>query len=124
MLRLRLQKLGSLLGLIAILMSTLAPTISQALAARDRLNSELQVYCTVAGTSSTSAPGDRSHPALHLDACAYCGLAAHLLALPSVGPLPAASLPLAQALPVIGASAAPTLVRYRTAQPRAPPTLS
>jgi hypothetical protein len=37
MFRRRLQKIGSLLGLLAILMSTLAPTVSQALAAHDRV---------------------------------------------------------------------------------------
>jgi hypothetical protein len=42
MLRLRLQKIGSLLGLLAILMSTLAPTVSQALAAHDRLGQAQQ----------------------------------------------------------------------------------
>jgi hypothetical protein len=127
MLRLRLQRLGSLLGLIAILMSTLAPTISQALAAREQLDSELHVYCTVAGTANgaaTDTTHPSSHPALHLDACAYCGLAAHLAGLPPAGPLPAPAMALTQALPVNPQTEAPALARYRTAQPRAPPTLS
>jgi len=37
MYRVRLQRLGSLLGLLAILMVTLAPTVSQVLASQHRL---------------------------------------------------------------------------------------
>lgn len=77
MLRLRLRKIGSWLGLLAILMTALAPTISQELARQHRLESLLATYCSV----HTEADGQRSSPAhdTHADhsACGYCSLVAH-----------------------------------------------
>ena len=60
MLRLRLQKIGSLLGLLAILMSTLAPTVSQALAAHDRLGQALATYCSADPDNSQLAHDSKS----------------------------------------------------------------
>jgi hypothetical protein len=128
MLRIRLQKLGSLLGLLAILLSTLAPTVSQTLAAHHRLGEALSTYCTVEPTSaSTGTPGngDRSHSlAQHWQACAYCGLLAH------VPMLAGAAVPFAVAVAVARAGAAKVQhevrapVVHTAAQPRAPPAFS
>jgi hypothetical protein len=64
MFRVRIQKLGSLLGLLAILMTALAPTVSQVLASHHRLNDALVTYYTA---ESTTGPfghdGKPAHPA-------------------------------------------------------------
>jgi hypothetical protein len=88
MLRLRLQKIGSLLGLLAILMSTLAPTISQALAAHDRLGQALATYCSADPANSQAAHDSKSpnSSAFHWQACAYCGMLAHVPVLPRSSP--------------------------------------
>jgi len=125
MLRIRLQKLGSLLGLLAILLSTLAPTVSQTLAAHHRLGEALATYCTVdpAAASSSRDNGDHSL-AQHWQACPYCSLLAH------VPVLPGASVPFAVTLAVARAGGAPVahdvraLVAHTAAQPRAPPAFS
>ncbi|WP_118182675.1 DUF2946 domain-containing protein [Paraburkholderia phosphatilytica] len=123
----RLQKLGSLLGLLAILMATLAPTISQTLAWNHRLDVALDTYCTVSADSDAGAAhgGKTSRSAaLHLQACAYCSLLAHV---PTV---PHAATPLAVALaetraPAAAPHAAETArFSYAVAQPRAPPSFS
>jgi hypothetical protein len=123
----RLQKLGSLLGLLAILMATLAPTISQTLAWNHRLSVALDTYCTVSATDDGSAAhgGKTSRStALHWQACGYCSLLAHAPAVPH------AATPLAVALAVTRASslaprtAETTRFSYAVAQPRAPPLVS
>lgn len=124
MLRIRLQKLGSLLGLLAILLSTLAPTVSQTLAAHHRLGNALATYCTAeAGAGATQDNGQHA-PAQHWQACPYCGLLAHVPVLPGV------SVPFAVSLAVARATVAPSkpevraLATHTTAQPRAPPAFS
>jgi hypothetical protein len=126
MLSVRLRKIGSLLGLLAILMSTLAPTISQALTRQQQLDHALATYCTVLAAADASAPhGDPSHSsALHWQACPYCGLMTHLPALPGgAAPLAVAQsvapAPIATASPEVRAPRAHT-----AAQPRAPPAFS
>lgn len=126
MLRLRLQKIGSLLGLLAILMSTLAPTVSQALAAHDRLGNALATYCSADPDSSPVAhDGKPSHPsALHWQACAYCGMFAHAPVLPGTVAVFAAALAMARA-PVVKTRDAVYVPYFHTAaQPRAPPAFS
>ncbi|WP_322012843.1 DUF2946 domain-containing protein [Paraburkholderia sp. J12] len=125
MARIRLLKLGSLLGLLAILMSTLAPTVSQTLAAHHRLGNALATYCTVEpGAANPAQDGGNHSLAQHWQACPYCSLLAH------VPVLPGATLSFAVALAVTRASAAPVrhavraLVAHTAAQPRAPPSLS
>jgi hypothetical protein len=123
--RIRLQKIGSLLGLLAILLSTLAPTVSQTLAAHQRLSVALATYCTVdpAAASSSRDNGDHSI-AQHWQACPYCSLLAH------VPVLPGASVPFAVTLAVARTSGTPVrheirvLVAHTAAQPRAPPAFS
>ncbi|MEQ5842250.1 DUF2946 domain-containing protein [Paraburkholderia acidicola] len=124
--RIRLLKLGSLLGLLAILMSTFAPTISQALAAHDRLGQALATYCS-ADTSASASPQDNppAHgAALHWQACAYCGLLAHLPVLPGTTTSFAASRSVAPALVLVVQNEVRPLLAYTAAQPRAPPAFS
>ena len=126
MLRLRLQKIGSLLGLLAILMSTLAPTISQALAASNRLDQALATYCsTEPDHSPVEHDGTSSHSsAFHWQACAYCGMLAHVPVLPGTATVFMAALSVARAPVVATHDSAHVPLLYTAAQPRAPPVLS
>jgi hypothetical protein len=130
MLRLRLQKIGSWLGLLAILMSTLAPTVSQALAAHDRLGDALATYCSADPTNSPVAhdvaPDSKSSPSspsYHWQACAYCGLLAHVPVLPGTSTVFAAELSVVRATVVVTRDAVHIPPFYSAAQPRAPPVL-
>ncbi|WP_207005654.1 DUF2946 domain-containing protein [Trinickia mobilis] len=126
MFRRRFQKIGSLLGLLAILMSTFAPTVSQALAARDRVDLALEAYCTAQPASADAGDGQspESHALLHWQACAYCGFFAHVPVLPGVPATFAATLTATRA-PVVAlhveVRAAPL---FTAALPRAPPARS
>lgn len=126
MLRLRLQKIGSWLGLLAILMSTLAPTVSQALAAHDRLGDALATYCSADPANSPSAQDSKSShsPAFHWQACAYCGMLAHVPVLPGTATTFAALISVARAPGAAARHDRYVPLFYTAAQPRAPPVLS
>jgi len=126
MLRLRLQKIGSLLGLLAILMSTLAPTVSQALAAHDRLGEALATYCSADPANSQLAHDSKSShsPTYHWQACAYCGMLAHVPVLPGTAAAFVAELSVARAPVAVTRNAVHVPLFYSAAQPRAPPVLS
>jgi hypothetical protein len=126
MFRLRLQKIGSLLGLLAILMSTFAPTVSQALAAHDRLGEALATYCSADPANSQLAHDSKSShsPAYHWQACAYCGMLAHVPVLPGTATAFVAELSVARAPVAVTRDAAYIPLFYSAAQPRAPPVLS
>jgi hypothetical protein len=126
MLRVHLQKLGSLLGLLAILMSTLAPTVSQVLVSDHLLGDALTTYCSESsGADASMHDGKPAHSdALHWQACAYCGLLAHVPTLPSVA-IAFASLLLIVRAPLPDAPAGvPARFAHTAAQPRAPPVFS
>lgn len=126
MLRLRLQKIGSWLGLLAILMSTLAPTVSQALAAHDRLGQALATYCSAEPDNSPAAHDGKSphSPAFHWQACAYCGMLAHAPVLPGTATVFAAAVSVVRAPIVTTRVAIHVPLVYTAAQPRAPPVFS
>jgi Protein of unknown function (DUF2946) len=126
MLRLRLQKIGSWLGLLAILMSTLAPTVSQALAAHDRLGDALATYCSADPEASPLAHDGKSphSPAFHWQACAYCGMLAHVPVLPGTATVFAAAISVARAPIAAARNDLHVPLVYTAAQPRAPPVLS
>jgi hypothetical protein len=126
MLRLRLQKIGSLLGLLAILMSTLAPTVSQALAAHDRLGQALASYCSADPDNSQAAHAGKSSPssAYHWQACAYCGMLAHVPVLPGTASVFIAALSVVRAPVTVTRNTLHVPLVYTAAQPRAPPVLS
>ena len=131
MFRRRLLKIGSILGLLAILMTSIAPTISHALASHDRLGQALSTFCSAdpafseAGNDAADNSDSSSHSgALHSQACAYCGLLAHLPIVTGSSAAFAAAVSVTSApLPVVRAAvrAAP---RFIAAQPRAPPVVS
>ncbi|MFD1554730.1 DUF2946 domain-containing protein [Paraburkholderia silviterrae] len=126
MFRVRLQKLGSLLGLLAILMATLAPAVSQVLASHQQLSNALATYCTVESAADPAGhDGTPAHSAApHWQACAYCGLLAHVPALTG------GAVALAVTLLVVRVSAPEAWAEVRAAfahtaaQPRAPPVFS
>jgi hypothetical protein len=126
MFSIRLQKIGSLLGLLAILMSTLAPTISQARAAHDRLGQALSTYCSAdADTRAGSNDGKSSDPAaLHWQACAYCGMLAHVPVLPGSAHAFVAMQSVTRAPDNATHHEVRVPLLYTAAQPRAPPVLS
>ncbi len=115
-----------MLGLLAILMATLAPAVSQSLASHDRLGQALNTYCSAdpAFTNAgTGTPSPHSAP-LHWQACAYCSLLAHSPLLSgSTATLASAASNFALAAIVAHDDIRARLV-FTTAQPRAPPLLS
>jgi hypothetical protein len=99
------RKIGSWLGLFAILMATLAPTISHSLAARNGGEAGMEgEHCSMPSMASmpgmdamssmpsmqdqaSDDPGSKhaQHAAMSDgDACGYCSLLAHMPAVPSV----------------------------------------
>jgi len=80
------RKIGSILGLFAILMATLAPTVSQALAASRDENAMTGMHCSMPSMQDTAPDNasDRHSLASHWEACGYCSLLAHIPVVPSV----------------------------------------
>ncbi|MGG1944644.1 DUF2946 domain-containing protein [Trinickia sp. NRRL B-1857] len=128
----RLRRFGTLLGLLAIWMTVLAPAISQTLAAHDRAKhgTMFGVQCSAHAMTEPSAHGSlaqrgHSHDASdHGQACGYCAFFSHLPIAPS---LAQAFLPTRFSSPAPDRSgfAEPTLAeRFLAAQPRAPPVVS
>ncbi|RQU14274.1 DUF2946 domain-containing protein [Burkholderia cenocepacia] len=125
MLSRRLRKIGSLIGMLAILMTALAPTISQALTTQGRVDALLAGYCSAApAASDRSADASTKNLQAHLQACGYCSLLAHTPA------LPAPELTFAAHVHAIEHRAATRFESLRralpltAAQPRAPPFTS
>lgn len=119
------RKFGSLIGLLAILMTALAPAVSQALASDSRPDIFLSTFCSAASqapqTRSDKPISSQHSAAGHWDACGYCNLAAHSPAVP-----PCASAYQARVLPesLSGNTLAQPFPPYApvfAAQPRAPP---
>ncbi|WP_158938075.1 DUF2946 domain-containing protein [Burkholderia sp. S171] len=126
MFRRRLLKIGSILGLLAILMTSIAPTVSHALASHDRLGQALSTYCSADPAFSEAGNNDSSSHsgALHWQACAYCGLLAHFPILTGSAVAFAAAVSVTSApLPVVR-EAVRALPLFIAAQPRAPPVFS
>lgn len=81
------RKFGSLIGLLAILMSALAPAVSQALASGAQPETILSALCSAAGSQNAQTRTDKPIPSQHSavghwNACGYCNLAAHSPAAP------------------------------------------
>jgi len=116
------RKFGSLIGLLAILMSVLAPAVSQALASGAHAEAILSAYCSAASQSQAEKHTPSQHSAAgHGDACGYCNFAAHSPAAPpsthALQPRLAATCPATNARVESIAPYAPVFA----AQPRAPP---
>ncbi|MFM0159461.1 DUF2946 domain-containing protein [Paraburkholderia sediminicola] len=122
MLRRHLQKIGSILGLLAILMATLAPTVSQALSAQERLDAALVDHCSAQADAPAGRATDTSHSlTLHWEACGYCGLLAHFPVVPPVPLAFATQAAFAHTAVVHASVSAPSVPPHLSAQPRAPP---
>ena len=124
------RKIGSVIGLLAILMTTLAPTVSQAIAARDgslnALNAlnPLDTLCTSQPTSAADphdGQADAHSLAAHLHACGYCSLLTHLPVLP--GAFTTFTLSTGSVAPprAIRFESVELITPFKAAQPRAPP---
>ncbi|WP_423761310.1 DUF2946 domain-containing protein [Burkholderia sp. NLJ2] len=117
------RRIGSILGLLAILMAALAPTISQSLWSEHQFDAVSGAFCTARNGADVAGPDHVSLPekAVHWQACAYCGLLADMPALlggtsgfvPTDWPIHPASSP---------AFRTPhSVFHFTAAQPRAPP---
>jgi Protein of unknown function (DUF2946) len=134
MFRRRLMKIGSILGLLAILMTSIAPTVSHALASHDRLGQALSTYCSAdaafSETGDNDSPNDASNNssshsgALHWQACGYCSLLAHFPALTGSTVAFAAAVPVTRAPMSVVRATVRALPHFIAAQPRAPPIVS
>jgi hypothetical protein len=116
----------------AILLSSLAPSISHAIAAAKGVPDGWTEICTVGGAKlvklDSGAPASklpaRDEKATHFEHCPFC---LHQTA--GLAPLPALAvslpvLPDAQPHPALLHQTAPPKFSWAVAQPRAPPTLS
>jgi hypothetical protein len=120
------QRFTSWTAVLAVLLASLAPTLSLALGAA---NSATWVeICTTQGSKwvATGEDGSGHAPAsIHpLEHCPYCSLHTPTLGLPpltGVQPLP---VRLSHAVPVAFLAAPRTLHAWLSAQPRGPPRLS
>ncbi|MCR4465384.1 DUF2946 domain-containing protein [Burkholderia sp. SCN-KJ] len=125
MLSRRFRKIVSLIGMLAILMTALAPTISQALTTQGRVDALLAGHCTVAPADGGHA-GDASSKSLqaHLQACGYCSLLAHTPALPAPELTFAANVHPLQHREATRFDSLRRALPLTAAQPRAPPLAS
>ncbi|PRY01159.1 DUF2946 domain-containing protein [Paraburkholderia sp. BL25I1N1] len=148
------RNIGSWLGLFAILMATLAPTISHTLAARADEDAMSDEHCdmpsmasmgsmdsmrkdmpdassVVSGTSGQAAGKDSGHTdhTGHTamsdgDACGYCSLLAHMPAVPSVEALFVVAVRALQHTVATRFESVRRVEPLTFAQPRAPPFAS
>ena len=135
------RNIGSWLGLLAILMASLAPTISHTLAARADRDALSAVLCSAASTASIdamlsipnepahvpNAPDDSTRKHAQMsdgDACGYCSLLAHLPVMPSVEALFLVAVRLTQHTVAVRFDSTRRVEPLTFAQPRAPPSAS
>lgn len=120
------RRLTSWVAALAILLASLAPALSHAMASA--AGSGWVEICTTQGSKRIQAGDDGSQraPALAhvLDHCPYCSLHAPTLGLPPATDLAQQSLRLCHEVPLAFLSAPRTPHAWVSAQPRAPPLLS
>jgi hypothetical protein len=116
MFRRRLLKIGSIPGLLAILMTWNAPTVSHALASHDRLGQALSTYCSAdpAFTDAATVTPPRTPVRCIGRLGAYYGLLAHLPVLTGSTVAFAAAVPVTRAPLVVRAAVRvlPLLIAY------------
>lgn len=120
------RKIGSLLGLLAILMATLAPTISHTLAADLERTAMPPVHCDMPSMQG-EAHGEKAgqHPLMsNGQDCGYCGLLAHMPTVPSVPALFSVTVQVIQHRVATRFESVRRVEPLTSAQPRAPPVLS
>jgi Protein of unknown function (DUF2946) len=126
------QKIGALLGMVAILLSVIAPTISQVLrSAQTEHHShhhwhQEQLAVEAIHFSHVGAAAHRHGPdsSLLCDACPYCGVITHAPAMPAAPLAFTVANQHAQFSPPISTTTIPPYTVVTPAQPRAPPALS
>jgi hypothetical protein len=120
------RRLTSWIAALAILLASLAPAVSHALASAT--DSNWVEICTPQGSKWIQAGEDGSEPAPAsghlLDHCPYCSLHAPALGLPPAMALAQLPLGLCHQVPVAFLSAPRTLHAWVSALPRAPPLFS
>ncbi len=121
--RLPFRKPGSWLGLLAILLIALAPTVSQLLAQHGRLDRILDTYCSASPIErAVESHAHAGHAAAsHWEACPYCGLFAHVPVLPGVAHVPLGAVAPTLFLVWPAAHAARLAPLFSRARARAPP---
>lgn len=120
------RRLTSWIAALAVLLASLAPSLSQALASATGLD-WIEV-CTAQGSKWIQAGDDgteRAPGAAHgLEHCPYCSLHTPTLGLPPAPRLDALPLRLSHAIPRAFLAAPQTPHAWVSAQPRAPPLFS
>jgi hypothetical protein len=120
-----LRTTGSFLGLLAILLMALAPVFSHTLSSMHEADGELGMHCSMPSMQS-AAQHDRAGAngtLLHLDACGYCSLLAHM---PAIVAFPVVFALVVQAVMHVAATrfkSARLVEPLRPGQARAPPVL-
>jgi Protein of unknown function (DUF2946) len=116
------RKAGALLGLFAILMATLAPTISQAMAPRD-VGLLMDWVCSAQATPEHQGESKSVAHTLsdHWQACGYCSLLAHIPPAPGVQPTFATTVWAIQHRIATRFEHVRRVEAFTAAQPRAPP---
>jgi Protein of unknown function (DUF2946) len=117
------RKAGALLGLFAILMATLAPTISQAVAQHRDVSVLTDWMCSAQAEPEHQGAGKSAPHALsdHWQACGYCSLLAHIPPAPAVRPTFATTVWAIQHRVATRFEHVRRVVAFTAAQPRAPP---
>lgn len=139
------RKIGSWLGLFAILMATLAPTISHTLAMRshaetmssehgdmhsmlsmhsmDAMHDDAPQAASVTSGASQESGGTSTHHSMLSsgDDCGYCSLLAHMPVMPSIGGLFAVTVRALQHTVATRFESVRRVEPLTFAQPRAPP---
>jgi len=117
------RKLGCLLGLLAILMAMLAPTVSHALADHHEAGRHPASMCPEHSMSGNASGSEHTPYPLagHWQACGYCNLLAHTPVMPSVQPAFAATVWAIQHRVATRFESVRRVEPLASAQPRAPP---
>lgn len=122
----RCRSLTLWLAGLAMLLGTLAPTLSHAMAERgDDVSAEI---CSAAGTQRIASQGETDAPAPMamsvLDHCPFCALQHTLPALPQAEPAGVPEPAAVAAWPPLFLAASEGLFAWTCAQPRGPPLIS
>ncbi|BAN23295.1 DUF2946 domain-containing protein [Caballeronia insecticola] len=120
------RRTGSLLALLAMLLITFAPAVSQVLAANAQAGEFTAELCSAHASATTEAPaGHHADTLAHLDdaACGYCHFFAHAPAISSVRIATALDIPVRRFVAVAPVRGERPASPFTTAQPRAPPIL-
>ncbi|SAK80701.1 MFS transporter [Caballeronia hypogeia] len=120
------QRTGSLLALLAMLLITFAPAVSQLIAANAHAD-ELNVALCSAHATASQAPASHHEPdaAAHFNdsACGYCHFFAHAPAVSDARAPAALAVPARHVLAVAPVRNERPDAPFTTAQSRAPPVL-